>query len=122
MCYTGDVSNEKRPKYNLDYYADLARRIEDLGAHFLCIKDMAGLLRPRAAGMLLDRLRETVRLPIHLHTHDTSGNGIAAYLEAIDHGVHIVDVRAGPDGRAHQPAVDERAGLGAARLSARHAG
>ncbi|MGZ6162415.1 MAG: pyruvate carboxylase [Myxococcaceae bacterium] len=107
MCYTGDVSNEKRPKYNLDYYADLARRIEDMGAHFLCIKDMAGLLRPRAAGMLLDRLRETVRLPIHLHTHDTSGNGIAAYLEAIDHGVHIVDCALAPmAGLTSQPSLN----------------
>jgi pyruvate carboxylase len=92
ICYTGDVSNPKRTKYSLQYYADLARRIEDMGAHFLCIKDMAGLLRPRAAGMLIDKLRETVKLPIHLHTHDTSGNGIATYLEAIEHGVHIVDV------------------------------
>ena len=66
ICYTGDVANPKRPKYSLDYYADLARRIEDMGSHFLCIKDMAGLLRPRAAGMLIDRLKETVKLPIHL--------------------------------------------------------
>ncbi len=107
MCYTGDVSNEKRPKYDLRYYADLARRIEDMGAHFLCIKDMAGLLRPRAAGMLLDTLRETVRLPIHLHTHDTSGNGIAAYLEAIDHGVHIVDCALAPmAGLTSQPSLN----------------
>ncbi|HYO53711.1 pyruvate carboxylase [Archangium sp.] len=92
MCYTGDVANPKRKKYTLDYYADLARRIEDTGAHFLCIKDMAGLLRPRAAAMLIERLREVTRLPIHLHMHDTSGNGVAAYIEAIEHGVHVVDV------------------------------
>jgi pyruvate carboxylase len=91
MCYTGDVANPKRTKYTLDYYADLARRIEDTGAHFLCIKDMAGLLRPRAASMLVSRLREVTRLPIHLHMHDTSGNGIAAYMEAIEAGVHVVD-------------------------------
>jgi pyruvate carboxylase len=91
ICYTGDVANESRTKYSLDYYADLARRIEDMGAHILCIKDMAGLLRPRAAGMLIDRLREAVKIPIHLHMHDTSGNGVAALLVAIDHGVHIVD-------------------------------
>ena len=91
ICYTGDVANPHRPKYSLAYYTDLARRIEDLGAHFLCIKDMAGLLRPRAAGMLLDALLNTVKIPIHLHMHDTSGNGVAALLVAIEHGVHIVD-------------------------------
>lgn len=107
MCYTGDVSNEKRPKYDLAYYADLARRIEDMGAHFLCIKDMAGLLRPRAAALLLDRLKEATELPIHLHTHDTSGNGGAAYLVAIDHGVDIVDVALAPmAGLTSQPSMN----------------
>jgi pyruvate carboxylase len=107
ICYTGDVANPKRPKYTLDYYAELARRIEDLGAHFLCIKDMAGLLRPRAAGLLLDRLRETVKLPIHLHTHDTSGNGVAMLLTAIDHGVHIVDAALAPmAGLTSQPSIN----------------
>ncbi len=107
ICYTGDVSNPKRPKYTLDYYSELAKRIEDQGAHFLCIKDMAGLLRPQAAGILIDRLRETVKLPIHLHTHDTSGNGIATYLEAIDHGVHIVDVALGSlAGLTSQPSLN----------------
>jgi pyruvate carboxylase len=91
MCYTGDVTNPKRARYSLQYYVDLARRIEDLGAHFLCIKDMAGLVRPRAATLLIETLREATRLPIHFHTHDTSGNGIAAYLYAIEAGVHIVD-------------------------------
>jgi pyruvate carboxylase len=107
MCYTGDVANEKRTKYSLDYYADLARRIEDMGAHFLCIKDMAGLLRPRAAGMLIDRLKETVRIPIHLHMHDTSGNGVAALLVAIERGVHIVDVAlASMAGLTSQPSMN----------------
>ena len=107
ICYTGDVANPNRPKYTLDYYADLARRIEDMGAHFLCIKDMAGLLRPRAAGMLLDRLKETVELPIHLHMHDTSGNGVAALLVAIDHGVHIVDAAfASMAGLTSQPSLN----------------
>ncbi len=107
MCYTGDVANPARPKYGLEYYADLARRIEDMGAHFLCIKDMAGLLRPRAAGMLIDRLKETVKLPIHLHMHDTSGNGVAALLVAIDHGVHIVDVALAPmAGLTSQPSMN----------------
>jgi pyruvate carboxylase len=107
MCYTGDVANPHRPKYNLDYYAELARRIEDSGAHFLCIKDMAGLLRPRAAGLLIDRLKETVQIPIHLHMHDTSGNGIAALLVAIEHGVHIVDgALASMAGLTSQPSLN----------------
>jgi pyruvate carboxylase len=107
MCYTGDVANPHRPKYNLDYYAGLARRIEDSGAHFLCIKDMAGLLRPRAAGLLIDRLKETVKIPIHLHMHDTSGNGIAALLVAIEHGVHIVDgALASMAGLTSQPSLN----------------
>jgi len=91
MCYTGDVDNPARTKYSLDYYADLAKRIEDLGAHILCVKDMAGLLRPQAARLLISKLREVTDLPIHLHTHDTSGNGIATYIAAIESGVHIVD-------------------------------
>ena len=62
MCYTGDVANPHRKKYNLDYYTDLAKRIEDMGAHILCIKDMAGLLRPRAATMLIECLSECVDL------------------------------------------------------------
>jgi pyruvate carboxylase len=104
ICYTGDVANPKRTKYSLDYYADLAKRAEDMGAHFLCIKDMAGLLRPRAASLLIERLLQTVRLPIHLHMHDTSGNGIAALISAIECGVHIVDVAlASMSGLTSQP-------------------
>ncbi len=91
MCYTGDVDNPARTKYSIDYYTDLAKRIEDLGAHILCVKDMAGLLRPQAARMLIGKLREVTDLPIHLHTHDTSGNGVATYIAAIEAGVHIVD-------------------------------
>src|SRR5258707_7159074 len=107
ICYTGDVANPKRPKFTLEYYAELARQIEGMGAHFLCIKDMAGLLRPRAAGMLIDRLKEAVRLPIHLHMHDTSGNGVAALLVAIDRGVHIVDVAlASMAGLTSQPSIN----------------
>src|SRR5437868_15508671 len=85
-CYTGDVANPKCTKYSLDYYADLAKRAENMGAHFLCIKDMAGLLRPRAASLLIERLLRTGRLPLHLHMHDPSGNGIAALLSAIQFG------------------------------------
>ena len=107
ICYTGDVANPQRTKYGLTYYTELARRIEDLGAHFLCIKDMAGLLRPRAAGMLVDALLKTVRIPIHLHMHDTSGNGVAALLVAIEHGVHIVDgALASMAGLTSQPSLN----------------
>ena len=107
MCYTGDVANEKRKKFDLGYYIELAKRIEGLGAHFLCIKDMAGLLRPRAAELLISKLRETVKLPIHLHTHDTSGNGIATLMEAVRCGVHIVDVALAPmAGMTSQPSMN----------------
>ncbi|MBL9079783.1 MAG: pyruvate carboxylase [Planctomycetes bacterium] len=106
-CYTGDVDNPARSKYGLDYYVDLARRIEDMGAHILCIKDMAGLLRPQAARMLIGRLAEVTSLPIHLHTHDTSGNGIATYIAAIESGAHIVDVALAPmAGLTSQPSMN----------------
>ena len=107
ICYTGDLANPARTKYTLDYYRDLAKRIEDMGAHILCIKDMAGLLRPRAAQMLIECLKETVQIPIHLHTHDTSGNGVAALLEAIRCGVDIVDVALAPmAGMTSQPSMN----------------
>lgn len=107
MCYTGDVDNPARTKYTLDYYADLARRIEDLGAHILCVKDMAGLLRPQAARMLIKKLREVTSLPIHLHTHDTSGNGIATYIAAVESGVHVVDTALAPmAGLTSQPSTN----------------
>lgn len=107
MCYTGDVDNPARTKYGLEYYAELARRIEGMGAHILCIKDMAGLLRPQAARMLVRRLREVTQLPLHLHTHDTSGNGIATYMAAIDSGVHIVDTALSPmAGLTSQPSMN----------------
>jgi pyruvate carboxylase len=107
ICYTGDLANPSRTKYTIDYYVDLARRIEDTGAHILCIKDMAGLLRPRAAHMLIGKLKETVSIPIHLHTHDTSGNGIASLMEAIVCGVDIVDVALAPmAGMTSQPSIN----------------
>ncbi|MFT4513221.1 MAG: pyruvate carboxylase [Planctomycetota bacterium] len=107
VCYTGDVDNPARTKYSLDYYTDLAKRIEDLGAHILCVKDMAGLLRPQAARTLISKLREVTDLPIHLHTHDTSGNGIATYMAAIECGVHIVDTALSPmAGLTSQPSMN----------------
>ncbi len=92
ICYTGDVSNPARTKYNLQYYLDLAKRLEDEGAHILAIKDMAGLLKPLAAEMIIPALREAISIPIHLHTHDTSSIQAATYLKAVDAGVDVIDV------------------------------
>jgi pyruvate carboxylase len=91
ICYTGDVSDPNETKWTLDYYVKMAKRYEALGAHFIAIKDMAGLLKPYAAKMLVKALKEEVKLPIHLHTHDTTGNQIATYLMAAEAGVDIVD-------------------------------
>jgi pyruvate carboxylase len=95
ICYTGDILDPSRPKYNLQYYLTLAKQLEDAGAHILCIKDMAGLLKPYAAQELIPALRETVKLPIHLHTHDTSGLQAATYLKAVEAGVNVIDVALG---------------------------
>ncbi len=95
ICYTGDILDTSRPKYNLDYYLTLARQLEEAGAHILCIKDMAGLLKPYAAAELIPALRETVKIPIHLHTHDTSSLQSATYLKAVEAGVNVIDVALG---------------------------
>ena len=92
ICYTGDILDPNRSKYNLEYYTSMAKELEAAGAHILGIKDMAGLLRPQAAYELVSALKETIDIPIHLHTHDTSGNGIFMYAKAIEAGVDIVDV------------------------------
>ncbi len=92
ICYTGDISDPAKTKYDLNYYKNLARELENQGAHILGLKDMAGLLKPQAAYQLISELKETVNIPIHLHTHDTSGNGIFTYAKAIEAGVDIVDV------------------------------
>ncbi|MDQ0201697.1 pyruvate carboxylase [Neobacillus ginsengisoli] len=92
ICYTGDIHDSSRSKYDLAYYKSLAKELESSGAHILGIKDMAGLLKPMAAYDLVSALKETVSIPIHLHTHDTSGNGILTYTKAIEAGVDIVDV------------------------------
>ena len=91
MCYTGDILDPKRDKYTLKYYVDMAKELERRGAHTLCIKDMSGLLKPYAAKKLVSTLKQEVGLPIHLHTHDTTGNQVAAYLMAAEAGVDIVD-------------------------------
>ncbi len=91
LCYTGDILDPKRDKYTLDYYVNMAKELERRGAHLLCIKDMSGLLKPYAAKKLVSTLKQEVGLPIHLHTHDTSGNQVAALLMAAEAGVDIVD-------------------------------
>ncbi|SDG93604.1 pyruvate carboxylase [Alteribacillus persepolensis] len=94
MCYTGDILDSSRDKYDLTYYKNVAKQLEDEGAHILGIKDMAGLLKPEAAYQLISELKGSIDIPIHLHTHDTSGNGIMTYAKAVEAGVDIVDVAA----------------------------
>ncbi|WP_421856497.1 pyruvate carboxylase [Oricola sp.] len=91
ICYTGDILNSARPKYDLKYYVDLAGELEAAGAHMIAVKDMAGLLKPAAAKVLFKALREATDLPIHFHTHDTSGIAAATVLAAVDSGVDAVD-------------------------------
>jgi len=104
LCYTGDILDPKRTKYALAYYIKLARELERMGAHFLAIKDMAGLCRPYAAQALVKALRSEVGLPIHFHTHDTSGINAASVLRASDSGVDVVDLAlASMSGSTSQP-------------------
>ncbi|HWT89379.1 MAG TPA: pyruvate carboxylase, partial [Candidatus Angelobacter sp.] len=91
ICYTGDIFDKSRPKYSLKYYIALAKQLEKIGVHFLAIKDMAGLCRPFAAYELVKRLKEEVGIPIHFHTHDTSGINAASVLKASEAGVDIAD-------------------------------
>jgi len=91
ICYTGDIFDKTRPKYSLKYYIALAKQLEKIGVHFLAIKDMAGLCRPFAAYELVKRLKEEVGIPIHFHTHDTSGINAASVLKASEAGVDIAD-------------------------------
>ncbi|WLR47074.1 pyruvate carboxylase [Halobacillus litoralis] len=107
MCYTGDILDSSRPKYDLAYYKKLALELQEAGAHILGIKDMAGLLKPEAAYQLISSLKETVDIPIHLHTHDTSGNGLFTYSKAIEAGVDVVDVATGSmAGLTSQPSAN----------------
>ncbi|NKB52271.1 MAG: pyruvate carboxylase [Rhizobiaceae bacterium] len=91
ICYSGDLLDESRPKYNLQYYVDLTHELDKAGCHIICIKDMAGLLKPAAATKLFKTLRQETDLPIHFHTHDTSGISAATVLAAVDAGVDAVD-------------------------------
>ena len=95
ICYTNDILNPENKKYNLKYYIQLAKQIEDAGAHILGIKDMAGLLKPYAAQELILALKSEIAIPIHLHTHDTSSIQSATYLKAIEAGVDVLDVALG---------------------------
>ncbi|MBX9850913.1 MAG: pyruvate carboxylase [Cytophagaceae bacterium] len=102
ICYTGEVRNSE--KYTLQYYLEMARQLEDEGAHILAIKDMAGLLKPYSAEYLIKELKKAVDIPIHLHTHDTSSIQAATYLKAVDAGVDVIDVAIGSmSGLTSQP-------------------
>ena len=104
ICYTGDLLDPGRPKYNLNYYVDLAQRLKAMGAHILCIKDMAGLCRPYAADQLVRVLREEVGMPIHFHTHDASGVQAATLVKGGEAGIDIIDAAvAAVSGSTSQP-------------------
>lgn len=94
ICYTGDILNPDRSKYDLDYYVKMAAELKAAGAHIICIKDMAGLLKPAAAGPLVKALKAETGLPLHLHTHDTSGISAATILAAVDAGIDAFDAAA----------------------------
>ncbi|MES2572980.1 MAG: pyruvate carboxylase, partial [Verrucomicrobiota bacterium] len=104
LCYTGDILDPNRSKYSLKYYVALAKELEKMGAHFLAIKDMAGLCRPYAASALVKALKEEVGIPIHFHTHDTSGINAGSILRAADAGCDVVDLAiASMSGSTSQP-------------------
>jgi pyruvate carboxylase len=106
MCYTGDLSDPGERLYTLDYYLKLAEQIVDAGAHVLAIKDMAGLLRPQAATLLVGALRSRFDLPVHVHTHDTPGGQLASYVAAWRAGADAVDGASAPmAGTTSQPAL-----------------
>ena len=110
ICYTGDISDPRRTKYSLVYYTDLAKTLVDMGAHIVAIKDMAGLCKPYAAHALVKAIRAEVGVPIHFHTHDTSGMGGASILRAADAGVDIADAAmASMSGMTSQPPLNSLA-------------
>jgi pyruvate carboxylase len=106
ICYTGDILDPDRSKYALKYYTALAKELEAAGIHILGIKDMAGLLKPAAARVLIGALKQEVALPIHLHTHDTSGIGAATILAAVEAGVDAIDAAMDAmSGTTSQPSI-----------------
>ena len=107
ICYSGDITDGKRAKFTLDYYLKRAKQIEQAGAHILAIKDMAGLLKPEAARILVTELKDALTIPVHLHTHDTSGNGVASLLAASAAGVDVVDAAlSSMSGMTSQPSLN----------------
>jgi pyruvate carboxylase len=107
ICYTGDILDPTRTKYSLDYYIRLAKRLVAMGTHVLAIKDMAGLCKPFAAYALVKALRDEVEVPIHFHTHDTSGINSGSILRAADAGVDIADAAiASMSGMTSQPCLN----------------
>ena len=107
ICYTGDILDESREKYNLNYYVKMAKELERRGSHILGIKDMSGLIKPMAAKKLIEALKNEISIPIHLHTHDTSGNGVATLMMAANAGVDIIDAAFNSmSGLTSQPALN----------------
>ena len=107
ICYTGDILDSSREKYNLGYYVRMAKELEKRGTHILGIKDMSGLLKPMAAKKLIEALKNEISIPIHLHTHDTSGNGVATLMMAANAGVDIIDAAFNSmSGLTSQPALN----------------
>ncbi len=106
ICYSGNMTDPGEDLYTLDYYLGVADKLVEVGAHILCVKDMAGLLRAPAASKLVDALRERFDTPVHLHSHDTSGGQLATYVAAVDAGVDAVDGAAPPlSGMTSQPSL-----------------
>lgn len=107
ICYTGDILDTTRDKYSLQYYVDKAKDLEKMGAHVLGIKDMSALLKPYAAFKLIKALKDEISIPIHLHTHDTTGNGVATVIMAAEAGVDIADTAINSmSGLTSQPALN----------------
>ena len=107
ICYTGDILDEYRDKYSLEYYVNMAKKIEKSGAHILGIKDMSALLKPYAAHKLVSALKNEIEIPVHIHTHDTTGNGVSTILLAAEAGVDIVDTAFNSmSGLTSQPALN----------------
>ena len=112
VCYTNDVNDPNENKYNLKYYLNLVKELENLGVNFIAIKDMAGLCKPEAARLLIKEIKNSTDLPIHFHTHDTSGISSASVLAAIDEGVDIVDLAIDSmSGLTSQPALGSIASI-----------
>jgi len=112
ICYTNDVNDSNEKKYNLKYYINLVQKLEKLGVNLIAIKDMAGLCKPEAARLLIREIKNSTDLPIHFHTHDTSGTSSATVLAAIDEGVDIVDLAMDSmSGLTSQPALGSVASI-----------